>query len=717
MKRSRSFVTFIGLAIGLLVFTSPVLSAIPTEADCVALRAYVEGLTDATFNKPVTNVTAEWKTSASGPTKDWQFCQVTGWIWPEIKFQVTLPTLMKDLTAAWNERYVMSGGGGWDGSLSTPSTPDAAGYAGSSANGGYMGANWPNDPGSFGLKEPYFSGYYSSADYPTGAGGFYGSIDPIGTGNPYACQKVVDFGIRHLYETPVIAKKIIKQYYGSDPKYSYYSGGSCGGKEGQISAQNFPELYDGFYINCPLGGHVAVTYRGTWDTLWGSDLNTQADPSCVPNFPFVTCPTVYSEYKQAQHYKDVYDKCDAVDGLRDGLIDDPRKCDFNALKDLTACTQEQENAEAAGNYQSKCFTLAQRQALKEIYAGPHASNGKPLYVGQPVGAEYIAAGWFGGVSSGFGSALNDGWAPGMFANIALNPPDGPNFDINAFDWDKDSKAMEKTSCKQCYDDGSCKIFNIQNTLDAITIDPNPAPNMGGFWPLYNKGRKIIQMHGWADSLVSALGGSSEFYETILKQMGVERTKSFWKLYMVPGAGHCGGGIGIYPTNGFQALVDWVEKDKEPSALIGSRGPNVDQNPWYHDWLAARERPICPYPEVARYKGLGSIEEAANFMCVPPIEVSINPATINLKSNGVFTAVVSVPRGYKLSDWNMGNLTCEGASPVNGVLSGNAYTAKFNVKDLVGVSTGDAVTLTVKGTFTKGGKVAQIQASDTVRINK
>ena len=91
-------------------------------------------------------------------------------------------------------------------------------------------------------------------------------------GNPYACQKVVDFGMRHLYETPVIAKKIVRQYYGTDPIFSYYSGSSCGGNEGQISAQNFYDLYDGFYINCPLGGHVAVTFRGTWDTLWGADL-------------------------------------------------------------------------------------------------------------------------------------------------------------------------------------------------------------------------------------------------------------------------------------------------------------------------------------------------------------------------------------------------------------------------------------------------------------
>ncbi len=132
----------------LLISTAPGFSA-PDEGDCLALQAYVESLTDETFNMPVTNVTATWKTSESGSTSGAKFCQVTGWIWPEIKFQVTLPTLTPAGTDAWNERYMMSGGGGWDGGLSAPSTPNADGYAGSSANGGYMSANWPSGSGVF----------------------------------------------------------------------------------------------------------------------------------------------------------------------------------------------------------------------------------------------------------------------------------------------------------------------------------------------------------------------------------------------------------------------------------------------------------------------------------------------------------------------------------------------------------------------------------------
>ena len=124
-----------------------------------------------------------------------------------------------------------------------------------------------------------------------------------------------------------------------------------------------------------------------------------------------------------------------------------------------------------------------------------------------------------GLSSGFGSAINDGWAPGMFANIALDPPDGPNFDITTFDWDNDPIAMQQTTCEQSYDDGTYKTFNVFDTLDGITISPQPAFNMGGLNSVYEKGVKIVQMHGWSDALVTPLAGSVRLYETSCRDHG------------------------------------------------------------------------------------------------------------------------------------------------------------------------------------------------------
>ena len=158
---------------------------------------------------------------------------------------------------------------------------------------------------------------------------------------------------------------------------SYYIGGSNGGKEGQISAQQFPELYDGFFIGWPLGGHVAVTFRGMWDTLWGADLAKQADPACVPQSTVRNLPQCIRNYKAALHYKTVYDKCDPVDGLVDGMIDDPTKCKFDALTDLPACTAAEEAAEGVnGVYSTTCFTLAQRKLSKRFMRAPTTAEGR-----------------------------------------------------------------------------------------------------------------------------------------------------------------------------------------------------------------------------------------------------------------------------------------------------------------------------------------------------
>ncbi len=684
--------TIKALAFGLFLTFVWTGSAFSDETACTNLKGYVEGLTDDAYGYPVTNVEVDW---------DGEYCQVKGWLWPETQFQVTLPE-----PAAWNGRYINNGGGGWDGKLARIQAPeaDAEGkkYAISSANGGYMEAFWAGYA-TFGLQEPYFSNYYGTS-FPTDDGGGYnyaeaGLEEPEG-GNPYACQKVYDFGLRHLYETPVIAKKIIEYYYGGDPEFSYYYGQSCGGKEGEISAQKFYDMYDGFWINSALGGHMAVTLRGTWDTYHGAELAEKLDPDCTGR----NCPTIYS-VKAAMHYEAVYSKCDGVDGLVDGMIDDPRKCHFDAMTDLPACEDMGLEGDEA-KYSEMCFTLAQRKALKEIYDGPHDSAGNKWYVGTPLGAEYVTASG----SSGFGSAINDSRAMPMFANIALDPPEGPNFDINNFDWDNDPWRAQQSTCTKS-EDG--ETFNIHDTLDAITMSDKPVPNMGGFEPVYAKGAKIIQQHGWSDTTSSPLGGSVNFYEQVTNIMGVKKTKSFYKLYMVPGGAHSRGGLSCWPSTEttFQVLVDWVESGIEPAAIVGSREANIDAN-----FTDPRTRPVCPYPEVARWDGVGSIEDAGSFTCVPPIAVNIKPETINLKSRGVFTAMITVPEGYNLRDWNLDDLSCEGASAINGKLVRNKYIAKFRTQDLVDVEPGHGVELTVKGIFDPvDSQPALVQASDRVKI--
>jgi hypothetical protein len=629
------------------------------QVDCEALKPYVEGLTDEAFGMPVTNVTATWKPATSGFP---EYCEVRGRIFPETDFAVRLPT-------AWEGRLVHFGGGAWDGAVGgADKTSLNLGFAGSASNGGHNGSPFS---GAFGLKDPYYRMW----------------IDPDND-NPYACQKIIDFGHRAHRETPLVAKKIVMQYYGLDAHHTYYSGTSTGGREGLVEAQKNYDLFDGIYIGSPGGGHVAVTFRGLWDSVQGIDL--------LPVF----------STKAIALYNAVYGKCDGVDGLVDGLIDDPRKCNFDALTDVPACSPVQE-ADGTGITSTECFTLAQRQALKEIYRGAHNSSGQ-LYVGTPLSAEYLTDPTNPN-SSGFGAALSDILMPDMYRYWAFDPPPGPTWDMLTFDWETDPQVVKESTCTQCYD-GIRDTYSLTAEVDAVTLSPDVAPNMGGLAPFKAKGGKMIHYHGWADALVSAFTSTS-FYEAVLSQMGVAETKSFYKLYMAPGLGHVAGGIGYLHTwtDAMTALVNWVENGIEPGSLEGTRSANSKWN-----W-PEMTRPLCPYPEVARYNGTGDIWDAASFICVPPIEVRIEPETLNLKSKGEFTAFITVPEGYDIRDWNISNLTCEGARAVKGMISGNTYIAKFKRQDLQGVEIGEEVTLTVKGTFTYGGKLAKIQASDAVRV--
>ena len=627
----------------------------PSQSDCEALATYVADLTDEAFGKAITLVSATWH-PADGSMPE--YCEVKGRIFPETDFAVRLPT-------AWEGRLVHFGGGAWDGVLGgADRTSLNLGFAGSASNGGHNGSPLS---GAFGLKDPYYRQF----------------IPPYDTDNPYACQKIVDFGNRAHRETPLVAKKIIKEYYGSDAHHTYYSGTSTGGREGMVEAQMNYDLFDGIYIGAPGGGHVAVTFRGLWDSVQGASL--------LP---------VFSNKAIALHDA-VYGICDGIDGLEDGLIDDPRKCDFDPLIDLPPCPDD---IDAPG-----CFTLAQRQALKEIYRGPHNSSGQ-LYVGTPLSAEYLTDPTNPN-SSGFRSALSDILMPDMYRYWVFDPPPGPTWDMMTFNWETDPEVVKASTCSQCID-GDCNTYSLTAELDAVELSPSAAPNMGGLEPFKAKGGKMIHYHGWADALVSAFT-STHFYETVLSQMGVAETKGFYKLYMAPGLGHVAGGIGYLHTwtDAMTALVNWVENNEEPGALIGTRGAI---SAW--DW-PAMSRPLCPYPEVARYNGTGDMWDAGSFMCVPPIEVRIEPETLNLKSKGVFTAFITVPEGYSLADWNIGNLSCEGAAAVKGNFSGTTYIAKFNRQDLRGVTPGDEVTLTVKGTFEVDGQTALIQAGDTIRVIK
>src|SRR5580692_2014654 len=451
--------------------------------------------------------------SASAP----EHCRVSLMVAPEINIEVNLPT-------AWNGRLYMFGNGGWAGESFT-----AAGRVANRAHGlsaGFVTA--ATDTGHSAASEP-------------------------GASFAVNRQKLLDFGFRSLHVTAEVAKMIARAYYGAGPSKSYYDGCSQGGREGLILAQRFPDDFDGILAGSPgldnVGTMVARAY-------WMQGL--AANP-----FPAAKLGLLANR---------VYEQCDAKDGLKDGLIDDPRRCDFKPARDLPRC----EGAKDDG----ACFTGAEISALERIY-GDVVSQGKRIFPGWPVGAEVAGP---NGQSGWIGQVINGPNGPGAWTSFGQNflkfmAPGAKSFD--SFDVDKDPARIEE----------------LQQILDATDPDLSAFKRRGG---------KLLMYFGWADPQLNPLMGV-EYYEQVVEKMGPS-TGDFARLFMVPGMFHCGGGVGTGVFDTATPLVKWVESNTSPERIEASRvvASKVVQT-----------RPLCAYPQVARYKGTGSIDETANFACVKP----------------------------------------------------------------------------------------------------
>jgi feruloyl esterase len=271
----------------------------------------------------------------------------------------------------------------------------------------------------------------------------------------------------------------------------------------------------------------------------------------------------------------VYARCDGRDGLKDGLIDNPRQCDFNPARDLPVCA----TADSAD-----CFTAGQIAFIETVYRDV-VVKGKRVAQGFPVGAEASGP---DGRSGWDGWLVRDGQLSqsALFAESALRymvfaKPD-PAYELGWFNVERDAHVFE----------GLAKLVNATDA------------DLGRF---HERGGKILMYFGWADPALNPLMGV-EYYENVIRRMGAS-TRDFFRLYMMPGVFHCGGGIGPACFDPLAALIPWVEQGKAPEAVVASQ--------MVEGGKVTRTRPLCPYPQVARYKGKGSVEEAGNFECSLP----------------------------------------------------------------------------------------------------
>ncbi|MFN7928048.1 MAG: tannase/feruloyl esterase family alpha/beta hydrolase [Blastocatellia bacterium] len=455
-----------------------------------------------------------------------EHCDVRGVILPEAKFAVKLPT-------NWNHRFYMVGGGGYAGQLSLPQMNPGL-------QKGYATAT--TDTGHDAQKEPLGTFAERRAD------------------NPNADRKKLDYAYLAVHNTAILAKQLIKAFYSEQPKYSYWVGCSTGGRQGLMEAQRYPEDFDGYVIGAPV---LKVSYEGIRGMWNAHAVSTGPGAISNDNLPLLA--------------EAVYKKCDGTDGVQDGLIADPRKCNFDPLKDLPKCANE-----TAGK---DCFTTAQMQGLKKVYEGPRTSKGVQLYPGQPLGAEVAVpgpggqarSGWMGSIGGDGGGGLAYGETMARF--LAFEPQRGKDWSWKQFNFDTDPPKMKAYS----------------QMIDATNPDLSKLKKRGG---------KIIHYHGWADALVNP-SMSVEYYESVLKKMGAKPTAQFYKLYMIPGMFHCRGGIGCDEADWFSPLVEWVEKGTAPNVINGAR---------LQQGTTILTRPHCPYPQVAKYKGSGDTTKAENFTC-------------------------------------------------------------------------------------------------------
>ena len=449
-----------------------------------------------------------------GPVNDLPaFCRVAAETKPtkdsDIKFEVWMPV------SGWNGKFMGEGNGGWSGEIWYQPMGEALrrGYATASTDTGHEGNG---GDASFALGHP---------------------------------EKLVDFGYRAVHEMTVKAKAIIAAFYGADAlKHSYWSGCSSGGKQALTEAQRFPRDYDGIIAGAPANFFTHLIVSGIWIAQ-----STRENPgSYVP------------KEKYAVLHKAVVEACDALDGVKDGVLENPKRCPFDPK--VVQCK---------GADGPDCLTAAQVEAAKKIYSGPkNPRTGEQIFPGLEPGSEN---GW-----NFFARGAEPPIVASHFKYVVFHDP---KWDYRTLNFDSDVALADKL------DNGVLTATN---------------PNLKEF---FAQGGKLLLYHGWNDEGI-APQNTINYYESVVDATGgLSNVQNSMRLFMAPGMNHCYGGDGPFDFDTAAALEQWVEKGKTPDRIVAGHFP-----PGAQSGKPDRTRPLCPYPQLAKYKGSGSTDDATNFVC-------------------------------------------------------------------------------------------------------
>ncbi len=488
-----------------------------------------------------------------------QYCYMKGVISPAIVYHMQLP-----LPENWNGRLLNIGDGGKDGDLDFSDERLTQGYAVANSN---MGHDNGVEPGaSFGFNNR---------------------------------QAEIDFGYRAVHLTANASKSVVDAYYGTSPQYSYFEGCSTGGREGLMEAQRFPYDFDGIVAGAPVYSYQRTNATTVWmlqsifrDNLAGNlayDQDGDGVPESLTKFELL----IHS----------VLDKCDGVDGITDGVIDDPLACEFKPEFEFAdKMCPNNINGEA-------CFTTQQIQTIQDIYGGSHDSKGVRIFKGKALGTE---SGWVSGLFPHAGNSMSP---------TRLGTPErpGPTADhVNYLFYENDpgvpmpklndlSQVPDKTRQPPEYAWWEFDIDDVTAGKGDLMMSITDAtdPDLNRF--LFKNDGKLILYHGWADSAASP-EPTLDYYKDVVATTfngDIDAAKQKVQLFMAPGMEHCRNGPGPNSWDKLAPLVEWVENGKAPEFIVATHST---------DGVVDNERPICAYPGRAVYTGpAGGANDPANWV--------------------------------------------------------------------------------------------------------
>jgi feruloyl esterase len=453
------------------------------------------------FIPPGSNATNASQPYAALPA----FCRVAATSTPtsdsDIKIEVWMPV------SNWNQKLQSVGNGGWAGTI------------------------------SYGAMAPALARGYATASTDTGhstPGAAFAMNHP---------EKLIDYGHRAVHEMTVHAKAIVAAFYGGAPKLSLWNGCSTGGRQGVIEASQYPADYDAI-----IAGATPVTSPRLHGVRM--QFNRMVHRTADSYIPPEKYPAIHEAALQA---------CDAIDGVKDGVIDQPDRCSFDPVA-----------VQCKADDGPTCLTPAQVATARAIY-GPVKDPKSGTILSFPMlhpGSELAWATLAGQQPYAI--------AAEAFRYVVFN---NPAWDPALFDPSTDIARLERQA----------------------TGLEQPSPNLK---PFFSRGGKLLMYHGWADQQVAPLN-SINYFDEVVKTSGKDSAGKSIALYLVPGMGHCQGGAGTDTFDKVAAIEEWINTGAAPKQMVALHRTSG---------VTDRTRPLCQYPQVAKYKGSGSTDDASNFAC-------------------------------------------------------------------------------------------------------